>query len=110
MAYFRGSTTPLKKSSEESGTEWVSQVGLRERHDTLAGSVFADKAGTVFIEQSSDGVNWDISEELSVEASKGKVINVSLLLPYWRVRAKNTTDENQTVFRISVTTQAGGDS
>lgn len=105
MAYFRGSTTPLKKE-----TEWVSQVGLRERHDTLMGNVWSDKATEIFLEQSSDGENWDISEKLTGEASKGKVINVSLLLPYWRIRVKNALSEDQGKLRVSVTTQAGGDS
>lgn len=110
MAYFRGSSTPLKASSEEDGNEWVSQVGMRERHDTLAGSVFTDKAGKAFVEQSSDGVDWDISDEIAVEANKGEIINVALVLPYWRLRVENTTDEDQGTLRVSVTTQAGGDS
>jgi hypothetical protein len=104
MAYWRGSSTALSN-----GGTWISQVGMRERHDTLAGSVFADKAGELFVEQSSDGTNWDVSEKLSVEASKGKLVNVTLLLPYWRVRYVNG-GESQGSFRISVNTQAGGDS
>lgn len=105
MAYFRGSITPLKKE-----TEWVSQVGLRERHDTIMGSVFADKAAELFLEQSSDGANWDISEKVSIEANKSKVINTTLVLPYWRIRVKNALSEDQGSLRVSVSTQAGGDS
>lgn len=106
MAYWRGSETPLAK---ETG-EWISQVGMRERHDTLQGIAFADKAGKLFIEQSGDGKNWDLSEEVSVEASKTKTINTTLVAPYWRIRYKNTASEAQGSFRISVSTQAGGDS
>lgn len=109
MAYWRGTETPLKKSSEEPN-EWISQVGMRERHDFLMGSIFADKAGEAFVEQSGDGKNWDISEKLTLEASKDKTVNATLLLPYWRVRVKNTTNEAQTVLRVWVNTQAGGDS
>lgn len=104
MAYWRGSTTPLAKE-----ITWTSQVGLRERHDTVMGAVFANKAGELFVEQSADGENWDISEKISVEASKTKTINVSLLLPYWRLRFVNGSEAN-TTFRISASTQAGGDS
>lgn len=104
MAYWRGSETPLAKESE-----WISQVGMRERHDTVTGSAFADKAGELFVEQSADGKNWDISEKLTVEASKTKTINVALLLPYWRLRFKSG-GEAQGAFRISANTQAGGDS
>lgn len=105
MAYWRGSEVPLEKEKE-----WVSQVGMRERHDTLEGIVFADQAGKVFIDQSGDGKNWDYTEEVSFEASKGKSFNVAMVAPYWRLRVKNTAVTNQTVLRISANTQAGGDS
>lgn len=105
MAYWRGSETPIAKE-----TDWVSQVGMRERHDTLAGIVFADKAGKVVVEQSGDGKNWDFLEEVAVEASKGKSFSVALVATYWRLRYKNTAASDQTAFRISVSTQAGGDS
>lgn len=104
MANFQGSTTPLAKEAT-----WTSQTRLRERHDTVMGAVFANKAGELFVEQSADGTNWDVSEKLSVEASKTKSINVTLILPYWRLRFVNGTEAN-TVFRISANTQAGGDS
>lgn len=105
MAYWRGSEAPLEKEKE-----WVSQVGMRERHDTLEGIVFADQAGKVFIDQSGDGKNWDFTEEVAVVASTGKSFNVALVASYWRLRFKNTAGTNQTVFRISASTQAGGDS
>lgn len=104
MAFFRGSTTVLAEK-----TEWISQVGMRERHDSITGSVFADQAGTIFLEQSGDGTNWDVSTSYSIEASKSKGFVETLVLPYWRVRYKNG-NTNQGTFRISVTTQAGGDS
>lgn len=106
MAYWRGSEVPLEKEKE-----WVSQVGMRERHDTLEGIVFANLAGTVFIDQSGDGKSWDFTESITTVANTGKSFNVALVAPYWRIRFKNTsTTENQTSFRISASTQAGGDS
>lgn len=106
MAYWRGSETPLEKEKE-----WVSQVGMRERHDTLEGIVFSNLAGKVFIDQSGDGKNWDFTEEVAASAGVGKSFNVALVASYWRLRYKNTsTTENQTTFRISASTQAGGDS
>lgn len=104
MAYFRGNSTALAKE----GT-WTSQVGLRERHDTVQGSVFADKAGKLFIEQSSDGTNWDVSTEYSVSANDGKGFTEPLIQPYWRIRYVNGS-EAQSAFRINASTQAGGDS
>jgi hypothetical protein len=37
--------------------------------DKIVGSVFADQAGTLFIEQSWDGTNWDIASTVNVTAS-----------------------------------------
>jgi hypothetical protein len=105
MAYWRGSEAPLEKEKE-----WVSQMGMRERHDTVEGIVVADKAGTLFIDQSGDGKNWDFSNSFEISASVGKGFSQILVAPYWRVRFKNTTNENQGVFRIWANTQAGGDS
>jgi hypothetical protein len=104
MANFQGSTTALAKEAT-----WTSQTRLRERHDTLAGSVFANKAGKLYIEQSPDGTNWDVSTSYAIAASDGKGFTELLVLPYWRIRYVNGT-EAQGTFRISVTTQAGGDS
>lgn len=106
MAYWRGSEIPLAKEKE-----WVSQVGMRERHDTLEGIAFSDLAGTVNVDQSSDGTHWDFTEAFSVVANTGKSWNVALVAPFWRLRYKNTsTTETSSVFRISASTQAGGDS
>lgn len=110
MAYWRGSETPLKKASETPANEWISRVGMRERHDTVMGSAFADQNGTLYIEQSSDGTNWDVSSPFEITANDGKGFEENLVLPYWRIRFKNTASSDQTIFRISVVTQAGGDS
>lgn len=104
MAYFRGSTTPLAKEAV-----WTSQVGMRERHDSLSGTISADKGGTLYIEQSSDGVNWDVSTSYEITANDGKGFIEQLVAPYWRLRYVNGS-EAQGTFRVSVTTQAGGDS
>lgn len=104
MAYYRGSTTALAENGE-----WVSQVGMRERHDTVDGSVYADKAGKIYIEQSQDGSHWDISASYEIEEEDGKGFSEPLVLPYWRIRYVNGSDD-QGAFRISADTQAGGDS
>ena len=111
MAYWRGTTTPLLASgAPNSGDTWISQVGLRERHDTVEGVAFSDKAGTLHVDQSNDGQNWDLDTSISVSASTGKDFNVTLVAPYWRLRFVNTTGTDQTVLRIGASTQAGGDS
>lgn len=82
---------------------------MRERHDSITGAVFSDKAGNLYLEQSADGQNWDVSTSYSITANDGKGFVENLVLPYWRVRFSNG-NQDQSVFRISVTTQAGGDS
>lgn len=100
MAYWRGSSTPLKK--EES---WTSMVGLRDRHERVEGTVFSDKAGKLFIEQSVDGQNWDVIETYEIKASEGKGFTEPLITAYWRIKFTNTSaTESQTKFRISAFT------
>jgi len=82
---------------------------MRERHDSITGAVFADKGGTLHIEQSADGVHWDVSADYEIESKDGKGFTEELVLPYWRLRYVNGS-EAQEEFRISATTQAGGDS
>lgn len=60
-----------------------------DRADRITGSVFADQAGTVYIEQSANGTNWDISTDYAVTASDGKGFSEEVLLPYVRIRYTN---------------------
>jgi hypothetical protein len=105
MGYFRGSTKPLTN-----GTSWTSDVGFTERQDTVAGMVYSDKSGQLHIQQSADGVNWDIDTTYSVTAADGKGFSESLLAPYWRIVFTNDSGSDQTTFRISAHTISGGDS
>lgn len=112
MANFVGTSEPLAQD-----TEWISPTRLRERHDTVTGSVYSDLAGELYVEQSMDGTfdnegsdEVDHSTKITVSASTGKEINVILYAPYWRVRYVNPDVDDQSVFRLQVTTQAGGDS
>ncbi len=105
MAYWRGSTDLLAD-----GDSWTSGVGLTERHDTVAGTVYADKSGVLHIQQSADGTNWDIDTSYSVSASDGKGFSEALLAPFWRVVFDNDSGDDQGVFRISAHTIASGDS
>jgi hypothetical protein len=67
--------------------------------DTLAGSVFADQPGTLFVEQSGDNANWDVQSSFPVTASTGLGFRVDALLAYARVRFVPTTT-NPAVFRL----------
>lgn len=111
MAYFQGSTTNLTKNST-----WTSRVGMRDRHDSVMGTVYSDVAGTLHVEQSIDGTfdndgsgKVDFDTSVAVSAATGTSFNVTLVAPYWRLRYVNGGTD-QAKFRVAATTQAGGDS
>jgi hypothetical protein len=64
-------------------------------------SVFADQAGTLYIEQSPNNTNWDVSEAISVSANVGQGIIREIAARYVRVRYVNGPAA-QTVFRLYV--------
>jgi hypothetical protein len=101
---FLTSSAPLAAN----GT-YTSRTLLSDRADKISGSVFADQAGTIYIEQSADGTNWDISTNYSVTASTGKGFSEDLLLPYIRIRYVNG-GTNQGAFRITARYTSAGDS
>lgn len=104
MAYWTGSTDVL-----EADGEFIGPTRYSERHDHVIGSVYASHTGTLYIEQSPDGENWDISTENTVAADTGEGFSEDLRLPFWRIRYVNDSTE-QTAFRVSARTGAGGDS
>jgi hypothetical protein len=90
-------TTPLdanasftSSSFDLSSYEW--------RH--FIATVYADQAGTLYVEQSPDGTNWDISESLSVSAGVGASLEVVIKSRYVRVRYVNGATA-QSVFRLA---------
>lgn len=63
--------------------------GVTDRADRITGSVFADQAGTLYIEQSFDGSHWDVSTSISVTANDGNGFSEELVAPQVRVRYVN---------------------
>lgn len=102
MARFDATTTPLAGNAV-----WTSGTLLTDTYDTVTGTVFADQAGTVNVEQSSDGTNWDWNTTVAASAGTGNVINVALVAPYFRIRYVNGATPS-TIFRIKVKATAAG--
>jgi len=89
-------TTPLGANAS-----WTSTVDNSPYTRYICGSVYADQAGTLYVEQSPDGTNWDLVDSYSVSAGTGLRFSVEKVLPYARVRFVNGATA-QTTFRLYV--------
>ena len=65
----------------------------------ITGTVFADVAGTIYVEQSPDNTNWDVVDSWSVTANTGMGFSVELVGRYVRVRYANSATAQGT-FRL----------
>lgn len=70
-----------------------------EGYARITGTVYSDQAGTLYIEQSPDGTNWDTATSLSVSAATATSFSVEVVAPYARLRYVNGATA-QTVFRL----------
>ncbi len=75
--------------------------------DTVVGIIKASHAGTLFIEQSIDGTNWDFSTSITVVAATGGSFKQELFAPYVRLRYVNGATTT-TYFRFRSRTTAAG--
>ena len=64
-------------------------------------SLKADKNATVYIEQSLDKINWDVSVPHLYVASESKNFNTGVVHQWFRVRVQNTTSLPQTYMRLA---------
>lgn len=91
------------------GLTWTSQSKNTDRYDTITGAIFSSHAGTLHVEQSIDGTNWDIDDTVAVTASTGTKVNIAMLCPFVRLRFVATATQ-PTTFRLSTKLSAAGDS
>lgn len=63
-------------------------------------AVKTDQAGTLYMEFSPDGTNWDSSIPFSVAAGTNEVHRLAVTRRYFRARFTNTSASNQTYFRL----------
>lgn len=93
---------------------WTSDVIEPRGADRITGSVFADQAGTLFIEQAGghdygnpSATNWDVSTNYPVGVGDGKGFDEQILLPFVRIRYTNGAT-NQGAFRLRAQVQSAG--
>lgn len=101
MARFNGTKAPL------AGGGSVSLNMYAGRDDYIVGMVFADQPGNIFIEQSMDEINWDISTTYAVAANDGKGFKEEVFAPFVRVRYVNGATP-QTAFRLTARFSSAG--
>lgn len=89
-------TIPLSANSE-----WTSTTDSSTKTGKVVGSVYSDVSGTLHVEQSPDGTNWDIVDSFTVAGGSGLKFNVEKVCTYLRVRYVNGSSA-QTVFRLYV--------
>ena len=63
-------------------------------------AIKTDQAGTLYIEFSPDGTNWDSSLSFAVAADTNEIHRLTVTRRYFRVRFTNTSTSNQTYFRL----------
>lgn len=87
-------TTPLGANAV-----WSSVIFSVESISQVVGSVFANQAGTLSIQQSYDQSNWDISSDYSIPISDGKGFQEDIVAPFLKVVYTNGPIA-QTQFRL----------
>lgn len=71
------------------GTTWTSDVDRVGLAQYITGTVYADQAGTLYVEQSTDGSNWDVSDSYIIAAADGKGFREIAVGELWRIRYVN---------------------
>jgi hypothetical protein len=96
LALLGYTTSPLS-----AGASWTSEVDSDAATGRIVGSVYADQAGTLYVEQSPNGTEWDVVDSFSVSADAGFGFSVEKVCQYARVRYVNGATP-QTTFRLYV--------
>lgn len=95
VSTMNSSTVTLASSATFTGTaEDVS------RFNSVIVSAKSDFAGTLYMEFSTDGTNWDSSLTYSLAASTNEVHRLTISKKYYRTRFTNTSGSTQTYFRL----------
>ena len=89
------SSDPLAGGATFTGTAYdVSEYG------SVVTAVKTDQAGTLYMEFSVDGTNWDSSLSFSVAAGVNEIHRLSVTRKWFRVRFTNTSGSLQSYFRL----------
>jgi hypothetical protein len=106
---FIGATPSSTFTSVSSRQTFVSDFLRTEAHDSITGSVLSNTGGDLYIEQSPDGTNWDISNYTNAAAYTHTANNSvgfseAIILPYWRVKFVCSGNTVPTTLRLHART------
>ena len=90
--------TPAPLAASATYTSGNLSMGSYEK---IVGSVYAGQTGTLYINQSYDGTNWDVQSSITVSASTPTGFNIAVVAPYQQMVYTNGSTA-QTVFRLNV--------
>ncbi len=98
-----GSSTALN-----AGQTYTSDAVDASAFDSLIVVVKTDQAGSLYVDFSVDGTNWDSTLTYSVAASTNEIHRLVISRKYVRVRFMNTSASNQTYFRLQLSMGSKG--
>ena len=85
------------------GVTFTGQAEAAQRFPSVGVSVATDQDGTLYVEFSIDGTNWDTSLTFNYRTDRINPPHIfEVLGRYCRVRFTNTSASNQTYFRLDV--------
>lgn len=96
VSYLNSTVTPLAAAGEYTGSP-VECFAF----GSIVVALKTDQDGTLYIEFSPDGRNWDSSLPFPVTAGTPEVHRLSVTRPYARVRYSNTSSSPQTYLRLT---------
>ena len=85
----------------KAGETWTSKSESSLETGRVVGLVYADVSGTIYIEQSGDGLSWDVTDSFGVAGGSGLGFTIQKVAQHVRVRYVNGGTD-QAVFRLYV--------
>lgn len=99
------SATYTGTAEKMAGDSFLDQLWFWSREtDSVITVVYTDQPGTLYMEQSTDGTNWDSSLSYDVEANSNEFHRLTVTRQYFRVRFTNTGTSTQTYIRLQTMT------
>lgn len=94
-----------------STADWTSPTKRADGYDTIRGVIFSNQAGSLKVQQSLDGTNWDVEDSITVNASTAtKIDDLKIYLPFIRLFFDNGGSTVPTTFRLYARFHGAGDS